>query len=503
MSDLPTGWAISSLKELLTEDGMFSDGDWVESKDQDPNGSIRLLQLADIGDGYFVDKSCRFINEQKFAELRCTELFENDVLIARMPDPLGRACLMPRLPQRCVTVVDVAVFRTGKGGVSSNWLMHTINAPQYRAEIELNSSGTTRKRISRGNLAAMAMPVAPFPEQKRIADKLDSVLARVDACRDRLDRLPALLKRFRQTILAAATSGKLTDDWRLNHATGTSSEKFDSLLNIQGIKREWLAQNAAHNEASRVKKRLLSFEATSISNSQLPETWCWAALEDATLMVVDCHNKTAPYQSTGIPLVRTTNIRDGQFVWDDLRFVSEETYRFWSKRCFPQPGDIVFTREAPMGEASIIPENTKICLGQRTMLIRPLSECTSPNYLLIALLDPMFKERAFETAVGTGVKHLRVGDVSELKLPLPPTNEQTEIVRRVALLFAFADRLEARLATARRQVGQLTPALLAKAFRGELVPQDPADEPAAELLKRLAAQREATPKARRGRASKA
>ena len=62
MSDLPTGWAISSLKELLTEDGMFSDGDWVESNDQDPNGSIRLLQLADIGDGYFVDKSCRFIN---------------------------------------------------------------------------------------------------------------------------------------------------------------------------------------------------------------------------------------------------------------------------------------------------------------------------------------------------------------------------------------------------------------------------------------------------------
>ncbi|MGB7502536.1 MAG: hypothetical protein WBM25_09095, partial [Azonexus sp.] len=147
MSDLPTGWAISSLKELLTEDGVFSDGDWVESKEQDPSGSIRLLQLADIGDGYFVDKSCRFINEQKFVELRCTELFENDVLIARMPDPLGRACLMPKLPQRCVTVVDAAVFRAGKNGVSGNWLMHTINAPQYRAEIELNSSGTTRKRI--------------------------------------------------------------------------------------------------------------------------------------------------------------------------------------------------------------------------------------------------------------------------------------------------------------------------------------------------------------------
>ena len=84
--------------------------------------------------------------------------------------------------------------------------------------------------------------------------------------------------------------------------------------------------------------------------------------------------------------------------------------------------------------------------------------------------------------------------------PLLCIDEQTEIVRRVEILFAFADRLEARLATARRQVGQLTPALLAKAFRGELVAQDPADEPAAELLQRLAAQRAEAPKAKRGRA---
>ena len=96
-------------------------------------------------------------------------------------------------------------------------------------------------------------------------------------------------------------------------------------------------------------------------------------------------------------------------------------------------------------------------------------------------------------------KGISGGDLKTTRIPFPPLPEQTEIVRRVEILFAFADRLEARLATARRQVGQLTPALLAKAFRGELVAQDPADEPASELLKRLAAQRDAAPKARRGR----
>ncbi|MBK9394122.1 MAG: hypothetical protein IPN40_09625 [Uliginosibacterium sp.] len=76
MSELPKGWASAALSELQAADGLFSDGDWVESKDQDPDGNIRLLQLADIGDGTFIDKSNRFINEPKFAELRCTELFE-------------------------------------------------------------------------------------------------------------------------------------------------------------------------------------------------------------------------------------------------------------------------------------------------------------------------------------------------------------------------------------------------------------------------------------------
>lgn len=449
MSDLPTGWAISSLKELLTEDGVFSDGDWVESKDQDPSGSIRLLQLADIGDGYFIDKSCRFINEQKFVELRCTELFENDVLIARMPDPLGRACLMPKLPQRCVTVVDVAVFRAGKNRVSGNWLMHTINAPQYRAEIELNSSGTTRKRISRGNLAAMAMPVAPLPEQKRIADKLDSVLARVDACRDRLDRLPALLKRFRQSILAAATCGRLTEDWR----------KTNLATDWKTVRLEEVAKGFSYGSAAKSSK------------------------------------------SGAVPVLRMGNIQDGRLDWTDLVFTSDQDeitkYRLVD-------GDVLFNRtNSPelVGKTAVFKgERNAIYAGY---LIRV--RCTPklhPDYLNYCLGSPAGRDYCWQVkSDGVSQSNINAKKLASFEFELPIPEEQTEIVRRVEILFAFADRLEARLATARRQVGQLTPALLAKAFRGELVPQDPADEPAAELLKRLAAQREAAPKARRGRSA--
>ena len=137
--ELPNGWEQGSLSELVTAGGLFSDGDWIESKDQDPEGENRLLQLADIGDGIFVDKSSRFVNNEKFKSLNCTELHEGDVLIARMPDPLGRACLMPLIGQRCLTVVDVAVFRSGSIDVSHNLLMHFINSPQVRKIIEVES----------------------------------------------------------------------------------------------------------------------------------------------------------------------------------------------------------------------------------------------------------------------------------------------------------------------------------------------------------------------------
>ncbi len=236
MSGMPVGWANAILDDLIGFDGLFSDGDWVETKDQDPAGSIRLLQLADIGDGIFLDKSNRFVNEKRFEQLRCREVFEGDVLIARMPDPLGRACLAPKLKTRCITVVDVGIVRPGKSSMHPAWLMRTINAPSIRNTIDLQSSGTTRRRITRKKLGQLDLPVAPYKEQKRIADKLNAVLERVDACRERLDRIPAILKHFRQAVLASATSGRLTEDWRDQESRPFAwrTVRLDDVADVQG-----------------------------------------------------------------------------------------------------------------------------------------------------------------------------------------------------------------------------------------------------------------------------
>ena len=446
MSGLPEGWKLAEFAELLAVEGVFSDGDWVESKDQDPNGVIRLLQLADIGDGKFLNKSNRFINGTTFEELRCTELAKNDVLIARMPDPLGRACLMPEFPLRCITVVDVAVFRPGKSGVEPRWLMHSVNAPQFRAQIEANASGTTRKRISRGNLAKLSLPVPPRSEQKRIADKLDSVLARVDACRDGLDRIPILLKRFRQSVLAAATTGRLTEGWR--------EEKH----------LEWK-----------------------------PGHHCVADLGDVVTGNTPSKREAVAYGGT-IPFYKPSDLDVGYRVESASEYLTEVGAGM--ARLLPERTVLVTCIGATIGKTGLSRRS-----GATNQQINAVvcNENVIPEWLFFWFTGPYGQAAITRNASATTLPILNKSKFGSLRLEVPAIAEQHEIVRRVETLFAFADRLEARCAAARKQAGQLTPALLAKAFRGELVPQDPADEPAAELLKRLAARRAEAPKARRGK----
>ncbi len=165
---------IKPLKQVLHSASIFTDGDWVESKDQDPEGNVRLIQLADIGDGVYINKSNRFLTSDKAKELRCTFLEEGDVLIARMPDPLGRACIFPGDEKLAVTVVDVCVVRSDVSELHPRYLMHWLNSPSCKPMLLAKATGATRQRISRSNLGKIGIPIPDFlSEQHRIVEILD------------------------------------------------------------------------------------------------------------------------------------------------------------------------------------------------------------------------------------------------------------------------------------------------------------------------------------------
>jgi type I restriction enzyme S subunit len=158
---LPKGWAEAKVGDLIGHDGLFCDGDWVESKDQDPTGDVRLIQLADVGDGEYRDKSNHFLTFAKAAELRCTFLRPRDLLVARMPDPLGRVCMFPGDTKASVTVVDVCVVPPATT-IHTRWLMHQLNAPQMRQRVAALQSGSTRKRIFACKLREDSFPAAAY-----------------------------------------------------------------------------------------------------------------------------------------------------------------------------------------------------------------------------------------------------------------------------------------------------------------------------------------------------
>lgn len=174
----------------------MADGDWVESKDQDPNGDVRLIQLADVGDGEYINKSNRFLTSEKAAQLRCTFLKPGDILVSRMADPIGRACIFPGDPKPCVAVVDICVIRPDAAIADAGWLKYAINSRRFRSLVEARAVGATRPRISGKNLRAIPLRIPPLPEQRRIVDLLSRaegiVRLRREAEKKAAELIPAL-----------------------------------------------------------------------------------------------------------------------------------------------------------------------------------------------------------------------------------------------------------------------------------------------------------------------
>lgn len=187
-----------------TAKGLFTDGDWVESKDQDPDGEVRLIQLADVGDGSFIDKSKRYLTMEKAHQLRCTFLREGDLLLARMPDPLGRCCLFPLLEQPCVTVVDVCVIRAGPL-TSNRYLAHALATSEFRQQVLACASGTTRTRVSRGNLGRLEFPMPTLQEQEAIVDVLDQLQVVANRQKSASDNL----RTVKHSLMSDLLSGRV------------------------------------------------------------------------------------------------------------------------------------------------------------------------------------------------------------------------------------------------------------------------------------------------------
>ena len=183
-------------------------------------------------------------------------------------------------------------------------------------------------------------------------------------------------------------------------------------------------------------------------------------------IIVDCVNKTAPVvdHATPFKMIRTTNVRNGQVNLDETRFVTEEVFNKWNSRARPRRGDVILTREAPMGEAGILQSDEKVFLGQRTILYRPYPSRLTAEFLLHSFRSDLMQREFTKYGSGSTVKHLSVPYCRDLAIPTPPIAMQRLFASRIAAVERLKDRHRSQLA----ELDSLFASLQHRAFKGEL-----------------------------------
>jgi len=380
------------------------------------------------------------------------------------------------------------------------WLVHQLRRDASSGRLEPLFTGTTIKHFTGSSLRKYEVTLPPLNEQRRIVAKLEALLARSRRAKEALEAVPALLERFRQSVLAAAFRGDLTRDWREKNR---EVEPINRVLDrVRGT------IPAPRNASGETQRTMPGQFALSVGNPGLsaPRGWRWTKLTEV-----------ARLESGHTPSRSHPEYWDGGFQWIGIKDAREN-----HGKVIEATLQTVTQKGLDNSAARTLPANT-VCLsrtasvGYVLVMGRPMatsqdfvnwvcSEAVVPKFLMYLLMAEGDEIRRF----GEGSTHTTIyfPEVLAFHVCLPPVAEQRRIIEEVEQRFSAASRIRAAWEAAHERSRFLDQAILAKAFRGELVPQDPADEPAPVLLERIRAERnqaeqvEPLPRAKRQRASK-
>lgn len=430
MNNLPDNWFETNLGEIA---------DWGSGgtpKSTEPkyyNGDIPWLIIGDLNDAE-ITSSKKSITKLGL-ENSSARIVKVDSILCAMYGSIGKLGIA-KIP--CATNQAIAFTENIYGRIPYKYLYYYLfSLKKHLLEI---GKGGAQQNISQSVLKSVSIPLPPLPEQHRIVSKLDSLMEKIEKNKQRLDKIPTLLKRFRQSVLSAAINGNLTEDFR----------KKNKLLN------SWKLIKAGD---------ICNF----ITKGTTPKEYEFDKLG-------------------GIPFLKVYNIVNQKINFDyKPQFVSIKTHLGQLNRSKVFPGDVIMNIVGPpLGKVAIISNQfPEWNLNQALAIFRPNEKIISEYiYIILSEGTPINKiEREYRGIAGQS--NISLEQCRNFDFHIPSILEQKEIVRQVEQLFAFADKIESRYTKAKEMLDKLPQSILAKAFRGELVPQDEKDEPASVLLERI------------------
>lgn len=427
MSELPKGWSITSLGDICDQPKQREPADEEE---------FIYIDIASIDRDLKVVTGSQHLLGKNAPSRARKEVETGDVIVSMTRPNLNAVALIGAQHHGCIASTGFDVLRPIE--VDPRWIFAAVQSASFIESMCDKVQGALYPAIKAADIREYKIPLPPLAEQIRIAQKLDELLTQVNTLKARIGTIPARLKRLRQSILAAAVSGQLTEEWR---------------------------------------KKISAAQPTSAETGALPSGWETDRLDNHFSAKNGKAFPSSAYQNSGVKLIRPGNLHiSGKVSWSLENTVHlDQSYADSNNSFLISKGAIVMNLTAQslkddfLGRACIFSDNTPALLNQRQCTFKPTaSNKIESNYIFIYFRSPQFREYINTLVSGSIIKHIYTKQLSEHEIPIPPSSEQKEIVRVTEHFLAFVDQLEDKLSTANNLTKKLPQNILNKALSGEL-----------------------------------
>ena len=473
MTQLPKGWISATIADV-TQDILNV------HPERDPTKEFGYVDISSINNSNYTIEDVRKILGANAPSRARRPVQAEDVLFSNVRTYLRNIAMVPKDSEAQICSTGFTVLRSN-GVVDPLYLFRWVLTDAFIEGVTPRQTGTHYPATSDRVVRSEVILLPPINEQRRIVVKLEKLLNRVDSAQRRLATIPNILKRFRQSVLAAACSGRLTSDWREANPL------------VQSMSAEIELLRKATTEA-KLRRRVPEHVAVpdSVAAWDLPNTWeTYSAAEllrvGAFIDVKDGnhganHPKVSEFTEKGLPFITAAQVNNYQVDYEGAYKVSGEALHRL-RVGFAKLGDVVYTHKGSVGRVATIDRDC--VLTPQTTYYRVSPKIFVNSFLMYYLASQAFSEQVDVIKEQTTRDFVPISEQYLLFHRIPPLTEQHEIVRRVEALFKTTDALEARYHRAKAHVDKLTQSILTKAFRGELVSQDSNDEPVSILLERI------------------
>ena len=490
LNSLPASWSWATLDDL----GIWGGGGtpskarpefwtkgkypWVSSKD------MKTFEITDTED---------HITSQAIGQ-SATNLYPAGTVLVVTRSGILRHSLPVAVSCAPVTINQDIKALKPHSGICPKYVAYALRSAAQHILHQCVKDGTTVQSVEFETLKRYQIPVAPTKEQARICDALDEILSDLDSGVDALKNAETKLERYRASVLKAAVEGDLTSEWRKAH---TNAEPASVCLRniLMERHRIWEEEQlrkfeeSGRNPPANWRTRYKEPQGPDVTDlPQLPSGWCWASLSQLCCRISDGTHQPPEFVESGVPFIFVQHIVSGRIDFDGTRFISEETFAELTRNRPIELGDVLYSAVGSYGVAVLVDTDRRFSFQRHIAHLKPVPGYSS-ELMTLFLNSPFCLTQAHKKARGVAQKTVTLGDLANFVLPVPCGGESASIVDKVQEALSNADAVSDQIHQDRTRLHALKGAILGHAFRGELVSQDPTDEPASELLKRIAAER--------------